>query len=133
MEMNFNEALKYAKNCRIDGYSDWRIPSIQEWLTIMSYKHSKIDISCMNFNAPNYWSSIKHEYLNNNAWSVSLTLGNVNHYNTYSSFYVRCVRGGQYDKLGLLIIHNLQNSEELFTVKQNTVIDNRTSLEWSLM
>lgn len=132
MKMNLEEALKYAKTCSINGYDDWRIPSIQEWFTILSYKHNNINLSIFNFNTSSYWSSTTLANYPSNAWIVYFGNGYVYYYNKYLSFYVRCVRGGQYDKLGNLIIHNLQDSEELFTIKENTIIDNRTGLEWSI-
>lgn len=132
MKMNFDKALEYAKNCRIDNHSDWRVPSIKEWLAILSYKYEDIDISIFNFNASYYWSSTIYTNNPNHAWCVSFSYGDICLYGKGSSFYVRCIRGGQYNKLGNLIIHNLQDDEEPFTVKQNTVIDNRTSLEWTI-
>ncbi len=38
--MDWNEALSYAKNARIAGYSDWRLPTAQELQYIVDYSRS---------------------------------------------------------------------------------------------
>lgn len=130
MRMNFNEALEHAKNCRIDGHEDWRVPSIQELSTLIFYKRENIDISCLNFDASYYWSSTTDAEYSDSAWGVyfgDVSIGNdLKNY----CFYVKCVRGGEYDKLGNLIFYNLNDDKTLFTINDETIVDNRTGLEW---
>lgn len=128
--MTFDEAIEYAKQYRKDGYDDWRIPSLHEWFTILSYKNNKIDLSMVKLNASSYWSSTTNTSHQDYAWYVYLGYGYVSSTNKSSSFCIKCVRGGQYDSFGLLITRNLNEDEELFTIKDGIVIDNRTGLEW---
>lgn len=132
MKMNFNEAIECAKNCRIDDHSDWRVPSIEDLSTLASYKRNNIDLSMFNFNTSNYWSSTTHAYYPDYAWHVDFYDGYVNSYDKGGSFYVRCVRSGEYDRFGCLVSRKLSQNEELFTIKEHTIVDNRTLLEWAL-
>ncbi|MDQ7046626.1 MAG: DUF1566 domain-containing protein [Sulfurovum sp.] len=38
-KMNWNDAMEYAKNLRLGGYDDWRLPTIEEFekLVILSF------------------------------------------------------------------------------------------------
>jgi len=35
-EMNWDDAMEYAKNLRLGGYDDWRLPTIEELMEIVS-------------------------------------------------------------------------------------------------
>lgn len=53
-KMTYNEAVEYCKNLRLGGYSDWRLPTLEESIANSSRKYG----NCKN-SSPKlmYWSS----------------------------------------------------------------------------
>ena len=84
---------------RTGAYSDWRLPSKKELITIVDYSipypGPTINPVFTNTHASNYWSSTTGAYDPSNAWYVNFYYGSVSYYSKYNTIYVRCVRGGQ--------------------------------------
>lgn len=101
------------------GYTDWRLPSISELITILD---TSIDINCASgtstspcidpifrsgdsFTAGGYWSSTTFEETPTSAWMIDFSNGVVNQFNKVPDppggdpqsgiRYVRAVRGGR--------------------------------------
>ena len=119
-EMNWNDALNYCKNLNEGGYSDWRLPNIDELRTLIQNhsgtqtggicsisekagKLSSVDwtkdcdgIDGKNFSklgdTGRFWSSSTQSNSSHYAWLVSFYYGTVFNYNKYSYFNLRCVR-----------------------------------------
>ena len=78
---------------------DWRLPTIQELLTLVDYtKHTpactiKDTVSCY------YWSSSSNVSLSSRAWYVDFKYGYSNYYGKTDKGYVRCVRTSKKGKL----------------------------------
>ena len=80
------------------GYSDWRLPTIEELSTIVDAEPSLLAIDTGYF--PNtvsnsYWSSSSLAGYPNAAWSVGFGSGGVSSLSKSSNNRVRAVRGGQ--------------------------------------
>lgn len=94
-EQNWTNAVSYCDNLTLGGYADWRLPTIEELMTIANkgeYNPAKFS-TFSNMVADNYWSS--KTSFTDSAWCVSFYNSHYHwRYKTYSS-YVRCVRGGQ--------------------------------------
>ena len=85
----------------LGGFSDWRLPSKKELITIVDYSipypGPTINITYFpNTHASYYWSSTTYAGDPYGAWHVHFYYGSVGSYNkgNYNG-YVRCVRGGQ--------------------------------------
>ena len=118
-EMTWYDAMEYAKNLRLGGYDDWRLPTIEELEEVVS-SCGGINIKCVDddwgemidkneanksyqecykskgFTSSYYWSSTASAYYSPNVWVVSFYDGSSNYYyKKENELYVRCVRAGQ--------------------------------------
>jgi hypothetical protein len=93
---NWNDAIKHCRNLTLAGYSDWRLPNIDELLSITDdTKHDPaIKNGFKNVTADGYWSSSPYvSFALKYAWFVDFKYGYSNWTSTfYSSYLVRCVR-----------------------------------------
>lgn len=116
------QAWEYCayNNAGLPG-TGWRLPSIDELISIVAYGTNSAAINKTIFpetNSSNYWSATTRAYNSNNSWSVDFLYGFVSYSAKSNSHYVRCVRGTSY-RNGLL--KNNGNG---------TVTDMATGLTW---
>jgi hypothetical protein len=102
-KMIWEEAMEYASGLRTAGYSDWRLPSIQEIKTLLEghlnenvkngaeppWKYLN-KIGFKNIPAYRFWSSTK--YGRSYALGVNMSDGVVNDFFQGSQYYVLVVR-----------------------------------------
>jgi hypothetical protein len=89
-------AISYCENLALGGYSDWRLPSRQELVSIVDYGRLNPAINpAFSCNSGVYWSGSTYASNPDLAWHVSFDFGYAYYYGfkSYSSD-VRCVRGG---------------------------------------
>ncbi len=86
-------AVRYCKDLRLDGYTNWKLPNIIELLSIVdkSKYNPAIYSTFKNVSPLYYWSS--SPYVSNpiNSWGVDFGTGNDGAYNKSHSIYIRCV------------------------------------------
>jgi len=118
----WDDAVSYCNDLSLASYSDWRLSSKKELMSIVDYGTYSPSIDATDFSATNaskYWSSTTLASNSSYAWPVHFSDGSVDdgYIKTYS-YYVRCVRGQEL---------NFGN----FTDNGNgTVMDNSTGLMW---
>ena len=92
--MTWTEAIKFADYFK---KGKWRLPTIQELLTLVDYTRSEpaIDTTIFtNVNSSYYWSASSYAYNSDDAWYVNFSDGySSNNYKNYGK-YVRLVREG---------------------------------------
>ena len=89
-EMDWEEAMEYAKNLREGGYKDWRLPTVSELQNIFDYEKGKpkIDFGDTSY----FWSSTEYSFSVTRAWYVLLGHGYTSYCLKTGSGVVRCVR-----------------------------------------
>jgi hypothetical protein len=99
----WEEAQGYCAGQAIGGQSGWRLPAIEELMTIIDYERYDPALSKNVWQNPrpfNYWSSTSWASATGNAWLVKfygsqdLQSGGVHGHGKFYGDYVRCVRGG---------------------------------------
>ena len=100
-EMDWYGAMEYAKNLRLGGYDDWRLPTIEELVSVVvkciwvydgSYKEN---YEAKGFASNDYWSSTTDDYNSYYACFIDFNDGSQSEDFKNYSRYVRCVRAGQ--------------------------------------
>jgi len=95
--LNWKQALIYCTNLKLGYFDDWRMPTVQELLTIVDYTESHPAIELLYFpdTIPSvYWSSTTVARYGNYAWGVYFGSGGTSSYSKNSKYYARAVRGG---------------------------------------
>jgi hypothetical protein len=96
----WGDALAYCENLTLAGYSDWRLPNINELQSIVDYNHFSpaIDINFFpNTGGYRYESSTTYNHCGNTTdskWFVGFLWGDVYRNYKYNGGAVRAVRGG---------------------------------------
>ncbi|MCP4750316.1 MAG: DUF1566 domain-containing protein [Proteobacteria bacterium] len=94
----WNLAVRYCRNLNTGGKTDWRLPTIEELLTLIEYlkSHPAIGKNVFeNVRSAYYWSSSTRTHSADRAWLVFFNSSDVKYLYKSSNAYVRCVRGGQ--------------------------------------
>jgi hypothetical protein len=96
VKKNYNNAIRYCKNLSLGGYSDWRLPNIDELMSISDKNRYKPAIKKIFKNTKSdwYWSSSKAKGYSSRAWVVDFSNGYDYGSDVSLASYVRCVRGG---------------------------------------
>lgn len=90
------DAITYCDALELGGYTDWRLPTKKELITIVDYKKSSppvIDADSFPGTVPmDYWSSTTYAGKPKTAWGVYFGNGMVDGASKLENKYVRCVR-----------------------------------------
>lgn len=99
LALSWTMAGAECENSTFAGYDDWRLPEIQVLNSIADFNGSSPAIFSDFSNTTasnNYWSSSTYAPLTVDAWVVYFGNGGEVAFNKTNSYYVRCVRAGQF-------------------------------------
>ncbi len=92
LDTSGDTADTYCKNLVLDGYTNWRLPTRDELLTIVDKdNYPTIDKTFKNNQASFYWSSTPDNLIVNYALGVFFNVGNGGSYNKSDLGNIRCV------------------------------------------
>ncbi len=96
--MTWTDAGTYCNDLTLDGKTDWRLPTVEELVSITDKGHANPSINTIyfqNVTSSVYWSSTTLASDSSYAWLVYFDYGYDRCYGKAHSVYVRCVRSGQ--------------------------------------
>jgi hypothetical protein len=96
LQLTWQGAMDYCDGSSLGGYSDWRLPVVEELESIVDYgrNNPSIDSTFKNVENTWYWSSTSFSGATNGSWVVYFGGGLVNYGGKYN-LYLRCVRAGR--------------------------------------
>ncbi len=118
----YEEAIDICKNANFGGVSGWRLPTLQELLTLVDYTINGVSTTIPNADAARHWSITPFAQLETEALSVNFEDGDYFHLVKSQDLAVRCVRE---PAPPLLAAQQYEVSES-----GNTVRDVQTQLIW---
>ncbi len=94
-DMNWTEAIGYCNDLTDLGYDDWRLPNVNELVSITDDANYAPAINSVFEHTANdwYWSATTYAAVTTVAWFVYFDYGPVCAGYKSASRYVRCVRG----------------------------------------
>ncbi len=105
-QINWSDAIDHCENLSSDGFTDWRLPSMNELRTLADFStyEPAIDPKFINASIYSHWSSTTSKLVNSYACSVVFDFGYGLNVLKSEKRVARCVRGGQHKKTGNLYI-----------------------------
>ncbi len=88
----WKEALEYCENLDYAGYTDWRLPNINELVSLMNYDKHIPASDFPDIPLEYFWSSTTAIPSSGAAWSVFIYTAQVISKNKDIFYYVKCVR-----------------------------------------
>ncbi len=87
-------ATTYCQNLTLGGYSNWRLPTQNELLSIVDYGQNSPSINAVfiNVGSSTYWTSTTSSKYSENAWVINFKSGDAFTHSKKFEPYVRCVR-----------------------------------------
>ncbi len=93
--LNYDEAKTYCQDLEVDGFTDWRLPTLREAYTIVDLTRNRPALK-NGFEIRDdgrYWTStlfVKNP--EKAAWYISMSYGEAEAYSKSRIYHVRCVR-----------------------------------------
>ena len=95
-DMMQKEAIVYCQNLKLDGFDDWRLPTLKEAYTIVDLTQERPALK-KGFEVRSderFWTSTSFaKNAEKEAWRISMSYGEAEPYNKNRTYRVRCVRG----------------------------------------
>ena len=96
-QTTWQSAIDYCEALTLDAKSDWRLPNLNELISLVDDTkfNPSINMVFQNTNSKYYWSSTSLSYLHDGSWIIRFYSGGQRYDIKNANNYVRCVRVGQ--------------------------------------
>ena len=123
---NYQQAINYCSNLSYAGFSDWRLPTPEEFGTIKDFG-SVPAIDTEKFPIPStttktFWTETPVVNSSNRSWIVNFVNGETTSEKNSAAAYVRCVRGEELTK---------PNFKTFTENEEDIVYDYTNNLKWA--
>ncbi len=97
VQKSWSSAKVYCRNLSLGGHNNWRLPHIDELISIVDTSKNNPAIKKIFKNTFSifYWSATEFKGNSSAAWRVDFNDGNDYYYSKSDVLYVRCVVGRQ--------------------------------------
>lgn len=92
--VSWQTAMEFCNRFKVGLLDDWRLPTIEELLTLVDYTICNPATKLPAIKTYNYWSSTTYTYYPDYARLLYFGNGYNSAYYKYNYYYVRAVRGG---------------------------------------
>ena len=96
IEKSYSEAKEYCQNLKLDGFEDWRLPTLREAYTIVDFTRDRPALK-NGFDVrleERFWTdTLFVDNPEKMAWRLSMSYGEAEPYKKARAYRVRCVRG----------------------------------------
>ena len=89
-KMSWKKALEYAKTLG----SGWRLPTIQELITLINFSKNNPACKISGTYSSYYWSSTAYVGYTGYAWYIHFSYGDMSYGDKNKNYYIRCVKEG---------------------------------------
>jgi hypothetical protein len=93
--LNYDEAKAYCQDLEVDGFTDWRLPTLREYYTIVDLTQNRPALK-NGFEIRDdgrYWTATPFvKDPKKEAWYISMSFGEAEPYKKGRVYHVRCVR-----------------------------------------
>ena len=97
--IQWQQALEYCENLTYAGFDDWKLPNINELLSLVNYDLYNPVSDFPGMTSENFWSSSTKSNYDYTAWVIKFESGRNDDYSkTSTDKAVRCVRSGLCEK-----------------------------------
>lgn len=98
--LKWNEAFNYSYRKSVGERLGWRLPTIEEMLSLVDPTHAVMGLALPTGHPFNnvqgeYWTATTVVNAPDHAWTLIIASGNVDTDNKQNQMYVWCIRGGQ--------------------------------------
>lgn len=119
--VTFAEAPAKCAAHRLGGFSDWRVPTRIELLSLVAYEFSPATTADLELPLAEMWSVSASALDATRGWYVFFTTGTANTKRKEEAIRVRCVRAGK---------RSANGPAHRFAIGAGTVFDKVTNLTW---
>jgi hypothetical protein len=93
-KITYKEAEELCEGLELGGYTDWRIPTLQELLSIIDYKsyNPALLSGFSSIKTSSYWTSTPYMGDLDKVWGVNFKTGATDTNSKNYDRYIRCVR-----------------------------------------